>query len=102
MIATSVPGTGCQPLAVAVDVVAQRAERHDPAAAVAEPAPVRRGPDVPVVPPWLTPVFFSRDAAEAHQQIGVLGDHAQSVERLNRSSWVPTTRGMITPVAPRL
>ena len=28
-----------------------------------------------VVPPWLTPVFFSPDAAEAHQQIGVLGDH---------------------------
>ena len=63
-----------QPLAIAVDIVAQRTERHDAAAAVAEPgqcAAGRMGRGATVVD---TGVLQS-GAAEAHQQIGVLGDH---------------------------
>ena len=89
------------PLAVAVDVVAQRGERHDVPAAVAEAAQGVAGRmcgGAAVVDAGV----LQRQAAEAHQQIGVFDDDVPLGGALEQVSWVPTTRGMITPVAPRL
>ncbi|SKT76251.1 Uncharacterised protein [Mycobacteroides abscessus subsp. abscessus] len=55
-----------------------------------------------VVPPWLTPVFFSAIPPNAISRSVFSTITSQDVERLNSPSWVPMTCGMMTPVAPRL
>ena len=55
-----------------------------------------------VVPPWFMPVFFIAKPPKHTSRSVWSAMTFHSVERLKRSSCVPTTRGMMTPVAPRL
>jgi len=101
MIATSVPGTGAyHSHGPSTSSRSGEKEAMRPPRSRNRRSAARAG--WAVVPPWLTAVFFNARPPKHTSRSVCSTITSHWVERLNRSSWVPTTQGMITPVAPRL